>query len=208
MLVEWRLHAVVDLRGFEDLSVLCLVADAVDTEYAVSFHDLGAAENAVGGIGGVLVEVLLTGALVAYGLAGQRRLVDVEAHGFQQCAVGRYLGSGGKEDDVADDNVLLGHHRGVAVADDLHGLVVVDLVEDGKLASCLHLKEEGYARGKEDGYEYSHRLEEDLPGLVQPEVFIAGYADGQEPSYEQDDDERVGKFGEELPPEGYFLWRC
>ena len=71
LLVERRADAVVNLRSLEDLSVLGLVADSLNTEYAVTFHNLCATEHAVGGVSGVLVEVVLTNALVADGLSGE-----------------------------------------------------------------------------------------------------------------------------------------
>ena len=133
MLIEGRLHAVVDLRGLKHLAVLGMVAHSLHLEDAVALHHLGAAQHAVGGVGGVLVEVLLAGALVADRLARKRRLVDIEAYRLQQPSVSGNLGARGENHDVAHHNVLLGNGGGVAIADHLHRLVVVHLVQYGEL---------------------------------------------------------------------------
>lgn len=166
LFIERGAHAVVDLRRYKHLSVLRMVADGFDAVQAVSFHDLGATQDAVGGIGSLLVEVGSIGALVCDGFTGERRLVDIEGHRLQQRAVSRNLHAGVEYDNVAHDDVTPGHHRTVALANHLHRLVVVDLVEYGKLLAGLHLKVKRDARGQKDSHKDAHRFKKHIGTLV------------------------------------------
>ncbi len=56
LLVERRLHGVVDLRLHEHFAHLGGVANFQHAHHAMALHHLGAAKHVVGGIGGFLVE--------------------------------------------------------------------------------------------------------------------------------------------------------
>ena len=201
LLVERRAHAVVDLRGNKHLTVLGMVADGFDLVQAVALHHLGAPEHAVGGVGRIFIEFIGVGALVGDGLTGERRLVDAEAHRLDQGAVGGYLHARVEDDEVAHDDVFLRHCRGIAVADNLDRLVVVDLIENGKLLVGLHLEIEGDARGQEDGNEDADGLEEDVGTLAKGKILIAGDANRQDAGYEQNDNQWIVELLEELHPQ-------
>ena len=201
LLVERRAHAVVDLRGNKHLTVLGMVADGFDLVQAVALHHLGAPEHAVGGVGRIFIEFIGVGALVGDGLTGERRLVDAEAHRLEQGAVGGYLHARVEDDEVAHDDVFLRHCRGIAVADNLDRLVVVDLIENGKLLVGLHLEIEGDARGQEDGNEDADGLEEDVGTLAKGKILIAGDANRQDAGYEQNDNQWIVELLEELHPQ-------
>ena len=74
--------------------------------------------------------------------AGEGRLVDVERDSFEQLTVGGDLIAGVENHDVSDHYILAGNLHRVPVTDDLHRLVVVDLVEDGELLLGLVFEEE------------------------------------------------------------------
>ncbi len=200
LLVERRLDAVVNLCGLEHLAVLGLVAHGEDLHHAVAFHNLGAAHGVVGGEGGVGVELRRVGALVAHRLAGEGRLVDVQRHGLEQLAVGRNFLAGVEDDDVAHDHVLARNLGDIAVADDLHRLVVVHLIEQGELAVGLKLEDECQTRGQEYGDEYSYGFEEYSSAFAESPVLVARDAYRQGACDEQDDDQRVFEFFEEAFP--------
>ena len=161
----------------------------------------------VGGECGLGVEVGRVGGLVADGLAGERRLVDVEHHGLQQFAVGRDLLAGVENHDVAHHDVLAGHLHGVAVADHLHGLVVVHLVEQRELLVGLQLEDEGQPRGQQDGDEDADGLEEYAGAFMQAPELVARDADRERAGDEEDDDQRVAEFLEKPLPQRVFLGR-
>ncbi len=104
--------------------------------------------------------------------AGEGRLVDVERHGLYQLAVSGHLVAGVEDDDVIHHDILAGYLHRVAVSDDLHRLVVVDLVEDGKFFLGLVFKEKRQARGQDDGDEYPYRLEKDSESFAEPVILV------------------------------------
>lgn len=207
MLVEWRLDAVVNLCGLEDLALLGVVADGQHAHDAVALHGLGALHDVVGGIGGVGVGVGGVGALGAHRFAGQRRFVHVQVDGLDQLAVGGHLLAGIDDDEVAHDDVAAGHLRELAIAIDLDGLVVIDLVEEGKLLVGLPFEVEGQTGGQQDGHEDAGGLEEHFGAMLKAEELVERDADGQGTGDEEHDDERVGKLAEELFPQRLFLGR-
>ena len=77
---------------------------------------------------------------MAYRLAGECRFVDAEAYRFQQNAVGRNLVAGVENHDVVYHDIFSGNLCNAPVADHLHGLLVVDLIQDGELAFRLVFK--------------------------------------------------------------------
>ena len=135
------------------------------------------------------------------GLACERALVDAQTNGLQQRAVGRHLVACAEEHDVAHHHVASCYLRGVAVAHDLHRLVVVHLVEQGKFLFGFHFKIEGKTCGEEYGHEDAYGLEENFVALVQTELLVHGNADGEHAGDEQDDNEGVGKFLKKLAPQ-------
>ena len=199
--------AVVNLRGLEHLAVLRVVTDSRDHEGSVALHDLRSTQDTVGGISGLWVKVSHVSALMADGLTRERRLIDVKPDAVEQVAVGGNLSAGIEHDDVADHDVALRHLTGLAATDDLHGLIVIDLIEDGKLLLGIVLEPEGEARGKQDGDEDADRLKEHGRRLAETVIFIEGNADGQQARNQQDDDERVLKLLQEFLPQGFFLGR-
>ena len=162
----------------------------------------------VSGIGVFLAEVLFVRALVAHRFASERGLVDIECHRLKQFAVGRHLFAGVEHYDVAHHHVLAGHGSGVAVSDNLHRLVVVHLVEDGKFRVGLLFKVEREACGKEYGHEYAYRFEEDGSTVLEYKIFVARYAHRKQAGYEKNDDKRVTEFLQELLPQRCLGRRC
>ena len=206
LVVERRLDAVVDLGGHKHFAVLGGVAHVGHAHQAVTVDDGGAAQHAVGGIGGVFVEVLRPHRLFDDGLARERRLVDLHRHGFDELSVGRYLNARVEHDEVAHNDVALGHLLHMAVAHHLHGIVIVHLVEHVEGTVGLHLEPEADARGQHDGHEDARRFQEDA-GVASLVIFEAGDAHRGQQRHEQDADDGVFKLFEKLPPQRFALGR-
>ena len=207
LLVERRADTIVYLCGLEDLAVLRGVAHGRDAHPAVALYHLRAAQDAVGGKGGIGVEVFGVNALAADRLARERRLIDRKAHRLQEFAVCGNLHSRRQHHNIAHHYLALGDGGDVAVADHLHGLIVVDLVKNGKLLVGLALEVEGHGRSQEYSYKDAHRLEEDRGAVVQTIILVAGYADGEDTREEQDNDQRVLELLQEKRPDGRFFRR-
>ena len=138
----------------------------------MAFYHLGALEHLIAGVGGMGVKVGLDGGLAALWLASERRLVEPQAGGLEQRGVGRDFLAGVDHYHIAHNHLAAGNLPDFSVPDDLHRLVVVDLVEDGKLFLGLLLKDKCDACGKGNGNEDAHWLIEDNGILVQAVVFI------------------------------------
>ena len=85
-------------------------------------------------------------------------------------------------------------HR--AVAEHLHGLVVVDAVEYGKFLLGLVFKNECKPRGEKNGHDDTHRLEEDFGAFSEAEILIEGYSYGYHACQNKYLDEGIAEFGE------------
>ena len=176
---------------FEHLAVLGIVADGKDAADAVTFHHLRAAHDVVGGEGGFLVKVFCVGTLAANRLPGECRLVDLQCNRVEQLCVGGYFLTCLNDEYVANDNVLLGYLDGVPVSYGLHRLVVVDLIENGKLLVGFLFKNECESCSEQNGDENAYGLEENGGGRMQSEAFVARNADRHHAGYYQNDNQRV-----------------
>ena len=175
----------------------------------MAIHDAGAAHDDVGGISRLRIEIGLIGRLADDRLAGKGRLVDLQGDRLEQRTVGRHLLARLQDHDIADDHLFLGDLLDLAVADDLDHHVVVDGVEDIERLVGFYLEEEADATGQHDREEDAHRLEERRRAFrFRPPAVYAGDDHGQQPSDEQDPDDGILKFLEELAPEGGFLGWC
>ena len=173
------------------------VAHGVHAHRAVSVHHGGAAQHAVGGVGGVLVEVGFDGGLADDGFARQVRFVDLQGDGLEQLAVGGHLFARLQHDDVAHNHILAGNLLHVSVADDLDFRLLVHLVQQVELLVGVVFKEESDARGQQDGGD-------DAYGLG---IFVLHDGDDQreEGGHEQHLDHRVLEFLQvEFPHGGTF----
>ena len=194
LLVEWRFHRIVDLRGLEHLSAFGGIAHGGDFHNSVAFDNLSPFENFVGGEGGLGVGVGGVDTLGANGFAGEGGLIHIERHCFQQSAVGGYFLSGGKQNDVAHNNIAAGNFCDMSLADNLHRFVVVDFVEDGELTFGAKFENEAEAGGEQNGHDNAGRLEEYCGALPESPVVVAGYAHRKHSRYQQHDYERVFEF--------------
>ena len=136
------------------------VAHGVHAHRAVSVHHGGAAQHAVGGVGGVLVEVGLDGGLADDGLARQVRFIDLQGDGLEQLSVGGHFFARLQHDDVAHNHILAGNLLHVSVADDLDFGLLVHLVQQVELLVGVVFKEESDARGQQDGGDDDDQREE------------------------------------------------
>ena len=85
-------------------------------------------------------------------------------------------------------------HR--AVAEHLHGLIVVDAVEHGKFLLGLVFKNECKPCGEKNGHDDTHRLEEDFGAFSEAEILIEGYSYGYHACQNKYLDEGIAEFGE------------
>ena len=105
-------------------------------------------------------------------LTGESGFVDIHRHCFKQYSVGRYLFAGVEYHDVANNDLFTRHCCGDFVANHLHRLIVVDLVEQGKLAVGFLLRRKSESGGEDYGYEYAYRLEEYAGPFVEHGIFV------------------------------------
>ena len=174
----------------------------------MSLHHLGAAKHLIARIGRIGVEILGIDGLVTQRFAGKRRLVHAELHGVKQLAVGGYLVSGIDQHDVAHHHIAPGHRGRAPVADHLHRLVVVDLIQNAERCGGLLLENERQPRGQQYRHKYSYRLEKDFPVLPESEIFVERDPNRQHTRYKQNDDQGIGKFSKKFLPPGRGRRRC
>jgi len=162
------------------------VAHPLHLHGAVSVGDGGSSHHAVGGVGGLVVEVGFVGGLVHHQFSGQARLVDLQRDGLHQLSVGRHFLAGVQYDDVAHDHVFSWNLVYFSVSDDGDGCFFSHLVEEVELLVGVVFKVESYARGEEDGEEYSDGF-----GIL---AFDDGDDEREYGSHQQDADDGVLEF--------------
>ncbi len=195
LLIERGLYTVVDLCRLKHFSVLGVVAHSLYLIHSMPFHDLGTAHNPIGRESGILVKESRVGRLGAHGLTRQRRLVDLERNSLDQLSVGGNLLTGGNDNYITHNDVLLGHLSSVAVANHLDGLIVINLVEDCKLLVGPCFKVEGKPGGKEYGDENAKRLKEHRSvGIGQCVILVARNAYRERTGNKKDYYQRVLEF--------------
>ena len=189
--------ALLHLGRLEHLPALRAVADGKDTGGAVALNDGGTLHNVVAGVGGIAVEVFLYGSLRGLWLAGERRLIDEQVQRLQQFAVGGHLLAGLYDDDVAHDDVASCHLAYVIVADDLHGRVVVHLVEALESLLVAAFQEVGHPRSQQQGDDDADRLEESGETGTSPFKLVDADAYGEDEGRDENPEQRVLEASEE-----------
>ena len=158
--VERCTLAVVDLCSCEHFAILCGIAHSDDAHNAMAVHHGGAAHGVVGRVGGFIVKVGCVARFLYDGFAGECGFVDLQRNTFQQLSVRRHFHTRSEHHDVAHHDVAFGHFCYASVADGLHGVVIVHLVQDVESAVGFHLKPKADARGQNDGNEDAYRFKE------------------------------------------------
>ena len=208
LLIKRRLHAIVNLCGYENLTVFRLIPHGKHTRYAVTFHHRCATHHMVRGEGGFVVKVLLHRSLTAEGFARQGRFVERHGCCLKEFGIGGHFVTRRKDDDVAHHDVLLRHFRRVTATDDLHGFIIVHLIEQFKLLVGLHLEVERKSRCEENGYDDTNGFEEHLHTCTfMTEEFVEGNTYRHDRRNDKNANEGVGKLAEELLPKWFLRGR-
>ena len=202
LLRERRLDVIVDLGITIDLAILGLVAHTLDTHGRTALDDSAGTQQHRGRIGRFGRS---GGGLRVVGLPGRRfaregTLIDGKIETVDDSAVGRDFLASLENHDVAHHDVTAWHLGDVPVAHHLDHDVVIGLIEQAEFLVGIHLDQETHQRGKHHGNEDSQRLKEDAEAHAKFEKLIQRQADGQQQRHQQDSDERIVKFLEELPP--------
>ena len=204
LLLERRLLVGGLREGVSDLAHLGVhagrdddgTAAAVDHDRAHVAHVLAVAEgDVVRTLGDAQGRDHLVG---GHGLAGKGGLLDLEARGLEQAAVGRDGVAGLKQDDVADDELGGGKRDDLAVADDLRHRGG-HLLQRGERLLCL-----GLLHDAEHGVEDDDEHDDDDVGEVGLALGDAGRR-GDGGGHDQHDDHGVGHLLEESDDERGLL---
>ena len=100
------------------MSIFRGVTHGSHTHETMSFEELCATEDHVGGEGGVRILVFWLYTLAADGFTGEGAFVNLHQSGFQQKSVGWDFIARGQKDEVSDDEVSTGYKGFVVLADD------------------------------------------------------------------------------------------
>ena len=210
LVVERCLDGVVNLCGGKDLAVFGLVAHGCHLHHAVAVHHGGASQGHIGGIGGFGVSVGWISGFLDDGLARECGFVHLQGDALQQFAVSGHLGACIEHNDVAHDDIGLGHFGDAAVANDLHKVFIAHGIEEVESTTGLHFKPEADARGQDNGHEDAGGLEEDVPtavALAFAEKFKQADTYARQKGEQKDADNGVLEFFKELPPQRSLLGR-
>ncbi len=168
------------------------VAHGRDDEAAVAVRHRRAAQHRIRRIGRLGVEALGPGRLLHLRLAREGRFIHGERHGLDQLAVRRHHLADLDEDRIAHDHLAAGNLAHGAVAQHLHGLLVVHAVQPPEAAHGVPLEDEAHARGQ-------HQCAEDAHGFEKIALDDCD-AERQQCSHEQHADQRIAELvGEETP---------
>ena len=180
-----------------------MIAYGKYAHHAISLHHLRSSHRVVSWEGGIVVLFLFFGTLSADRFSRQRGFIYLQLGSFEQFAVGRNLTTCGKYHNIPHHDVALGNHPCMSITYHLNGFLIVHLIEDGKFAVGLHLKDECQSGSQQDGNEDSYGFKENGSLLVKSVVFVERNADGKNTSHEENDDQGVGKFPEEFFPKRF-----
>ena len=192
--VERRLFGALFGRLACHFSDFGRVAHALHPHDAVPVGDRRAAQDGVGGVGGIGVERAPLDRFVHHELSREVRLVHLERNGLEQGAVRRNLLAGVEDHDVARHDLLARDLPDLSFAEDRYGRLLSHGVQQVEFPVGVVFEIEADARCQEDGEEDSDRFG----------VFSFDDRDDQREArrYEQHLDDRVLELFQIEPPHG------
>ena len=162
LFVKWSPHLIINLSAPIHLAPFRSITYILHFEDAVPVDDGAAPADIVRRVSGFVVELLLPHRLVCHGLAGERRLVELQGDGFDEGAVGRNLVARVHKHHIAHYHVLSLDLGDETVAHDSHLLLVLGFVQDVELPIGTHLEGEAHAGGQHHCDEDAKRLPEHI----------------------------------------------
>ena len=90
--VERGLYTIINLCGFEHLTLFSVITNRKHPELTMTFHHLSAFHHMIGGISGILVKVFFIYTFTTYRFTGQCGFVQMELYSLYQFAIsGNFL---------------------------------------------------------------------------------------------------------------------